>query len=106
MSNPSKQKGTGGETELLRLLEAETGRKFRRTAASSRWDLETADGESVPAGPINILATRPDKGQWLLSMTLFDWTLDFTRAEIRVEVKRYVRFSLHTIYEMKFGGKR
>lgn len=105
MSNPPKQKGTRGETELLGLLESLTGRVFRRTVPTSKWDVETADDRG-PTNIVRILATRPDHGKWLLSMPAADWALaDPTSptVSIRVEVKRYRRFALHTIWESKFG---
>jgi hypothetical protein len=101
MANPPKRKGTGGETELRRLLEALFDRPFRRTAPGSAWDLE-AEGH-VTDPPICVLATRPDNGRWLVSMTPEGWLGDPFAAEIRVEVKRYARFAHHMIYESKFG---
>lgn len=118
MSNPSKQKGTGGETELLRLLQAgDYGIAFRglvRAPASSEVDLlQPAENENEPT--FNALATRPDRGEWLVTMRL----RDFERAVmsdlmagggdlpgLAIEVKRYARFSLHAIFEKKFGRRR
>jgi hypothetical protein len=113
MANPPRKKGTGGETELLQLLQDATyGFAFRnlvRTPASSRVDL-AAPGE---AGPINALATRPDRGQWLVTVDLDTfkqlvyWSEPAHREyAINIEVKRYSRFSLHTIFESKFGRKK
>ena len=106
MTNKPKAKGTGGETELRRALE-EQGIDVRRTPAATVWDLER-DG-ALP--PVEILATRPDRGQWLVTMNLWDFARIFRRKfpenilALRVEVKRYKRFSLHTLFEGKFGSK-
>lgn len=103
MANPSKRKGTGGETELRLILEALFDRPFRRTAPGTLWDLESPGSVTDPL--VCVLATRPDSGRWLVSMTPYDWQRDPFAAEIRVEVKRYARFSLHAIYESKFGRR-
>jgi hypothetical protein len=106
MSNPSKQKGTGGETELrLELLGVLP--RLRRTAASSVWDLEQTGGGGAVFIPL--LATRPDRGEWLISMTLdtFRELLgdqgETDAIEVAIESKRYKRFAHHTIYEETFG---
>lgn len=108
MANPSKAKGTGGETELKGLLRAD-GIEVRRTPASSIVDLE-ADGTDSFSGRFEVLATRPDHGRWLVTMTLDDFTTLWSYAEphqgLAVEVKRYKKFSLHSIYEKKFGRKK
>lgn len=105
MSNPPRKKGTGGETELLGLLR-EDAPTLARTPASSVVDLQRLGPE-----PINVLATRPDKGQWLLTVSLDDFRrmLRGTTPQnvgLNIEVKRYKAFSLHTIWTSKFGGKR
>lgn len=107
MANPPKKKGTGGETELLRLLENHHP-GITRTQPGELYDLR-APGE-LP--PFQILATRPDRGQWLITMSLDDY-LSLTpanthgyRRQVHIEVKRYARFSLHTIFEKKFGKSR
>lgn len=114
MANPPKKKGTGGETELMRLLNTRTNpRTFVRTAPTMSFDLCSPGG--WPA-PVEVLATRPDKGQWLVTLRLEDFAsllniADLfdprpeSRYEIHVEVKRYKRFSLHSIYEGKFGKR-
>jgi len=115
MSNPSKAKGTGGETELLRLLDDE-GLKFVRMPASADYDLTNATPNRLELEPLEVLATRPDRGQWLVTMRAKDFAalLGFTEDmsypvpgpwETHIEVKRYARFSLHTIFENKFGRK-
>lgn len=111
MSNPSKQKGTGGETELLRLL-ADRGLTFVRTPASSPHDLTNALPGRLELQPLEVLATRPDRGGWLVTLRLDDFATllrghagdwDGAPWETHVEVKRYARFSLHSIFEGKFG---
>jgi hypothetical protein len=108
MSNPSKQKGTGGETELLRLLDYPG---LVRTPPTTLWDLELPGNDQF-----NVLATRPDHGQWLMTMdlntfkTLFGFYLSDRQTSryepgLRIEVKRYSRFALHAIWNKKFGRK-
>jgi hypothetical protein len=111
VSNPPKQKGTGGETELLRLLEQRFPlRRWRKCENGHPWDIETVDEypDGVGTGNvIRILATRPDRGQWLLSMPLIAYAMgDADVDPIQVEVKRHARFAHHSIFESKFGGKR
>ena len=111
MSNPPKQKGTGGETELLRLLEQHMpNRRWRKCENGHPWDIETVDvydDDGLSGFVVRILATRPDRGQWLLSIPLITWAACDLRVDpIQVEVKRHARFAHHTIFEQKFGGKR
>lgn len=103
MANPSKQKGTGGETELLRLLDAH-GRRVERTAPTLPYDLRVLG--SLPS--FDVLATRPDRGSWLMTMRLEDFALLLlaSNREAHIEVKRYARFALHSIFEKKFGRKQ
>lgn len=110
MANPSKQKGTGGETELLRIL---AGYKltFVRTPASSPYDLTNAAPHRFELHPLDLLATRPDRGEWLVTMRVDDFA-DLLKGhalggdpwETHIEVKRYKKFSLHTIFKGKFGA--
>lgn len=111
MANPSKQKGTGGETELVRLFETQ-GFVFVRTPPTTNFDLRHGGGGLV--GGLNVLATRPDHGQWLVTLRQEDFA-DLLRVSeawyemtcpVNVEVKRYKRFALHGTWESKFGGKR
>lgn len=119
MANAPKKKGTAGETELLKLL-AEYGLKFVRMPASADYDLTNATPHRLEPDPLEVLATRPDRGQWLMTMRLDDFAhlLYETGSsgpvvypwenpwETHIEVKRYSRFALHTIFEHEFGGKR
>lgn len=110
MSTPSKKKGTGGETELLRFLNLYNGFKLVRNPASSITDLsQTGDKGRY----LRLLATRPDRGRWLVTMDAVDFaelvawvsSLTSSRFMMDIEVKRYKKFSLHTIFEKKFGRR-
>lgn len=98
MANPPKKKGTAGESELLRFL----GGRFHRTAPTLPFDLR----RTGPAPVVNALATRPDRGQWLITIDLptFMRLTNENENEVRIEVKRYKKFSLHTIWNKKFGS--
>lgn len=105
MANPPRKKGTGGETELLGILR-EDAPTLARTAASSVIDLQRLGPD-----PINVLATRPDNGQWLMTTNLDDFRRLLSgkvvlEVGLNIEVKRYKKFSLHTIFEGKFGRKK
>jgi hypothetical protein len=112
MANPPKAKGTAGETELLHEL-APYMPGLVRTPPATLWDLEQKG--ALPS-VTELLATRPDRGQWLVTMTLDEFkalwlvvtdAVDQSRLpEVRIEVKRYARFALHSIFEKKFGRKR
>lgn len=107
MANPPKKKGTAGETELLRLL-AGYGITVQRRAASARHDLFR---EGLGA-PVEVLATRPDRGEWLLSIRLDDFAELIREADdtwappLHIEVKRFKSFAHHRIFTSKFGRKR
>jgi len=109
MANAPKKKGTGGETELLRLL-ADEELVFVRTPPTSTYDLTNASPNRLELEPLEVLATRPDRGQWLVTIRV-DQLAELLRQaghahgiwETHIEVKRYARFSLHTIFEGKFG---
>jgi len=101
VSNPSKAKGTAGETELLRAFEL-AGFPAMRTAPSQTHDI-TLVGDHTD--PLDVLATRPDRGEWLLTVRLEDFVnlyRDSTR-QAHVEVKRHARFAHHAIFTSKFG---
>jgi hypothetical protein len=103
MANPPRQKGTKFETEVCRAFGYST---LKRTAASTKWDLE-----EVGPSPIEILATRPDRGRTLVSLRLEDFAalydayclLQSARPGLRIECKRYARFEHHRIFTEKFG---
>lgn len=110
MANPPRAKGTSGERELLRLLQ-EYIPGLVRTPASSVVDLRRPfQQEGGIEVALEVLATRPDKGQWLLTMNVEDFLHLWEHAEIPdrldIEVKRYARFSLHSIFEGKFGRRK
>jgi hypothetical protein len=108
MANPPRKKGTGGEVEVIKLL-AKEGLTFRRMPAGSTYDLtNTSDPRLLEIHPLEVLATRPDRGEWLFTLRLKDFAVlldDYGDWETHVEVKRYSRFSLHNIFTKKFGGK-
>lgn len=102
-SSRSKQKGTAGEKEVRDVLTELTGRKVRRMPASARWDLELPGDD----GTLDVLATRPDFGQWLVSMDIRDFARLLSTGElptVHIEVKRHKKFAHHSIFKEKFGG--
>lgn len=105
MSNPSKKKGTSGETGLLRLLNA-FGFRFVRTAPTLNYDLVQFSKSSSPRS-FDVLATRPDRGRWLFTIDA-DAFIELLDEDdlIRIEVKRFARFAHHAIYEEKFGRSK
>ncbi len=112
MANPSKQKGTGGETELVAAFRA-AGLTANRTPPTTNYDVRV--GKAGPDGGLDALATRPDYGQWLVTVRLADF-IDLVKVAegfygidelpVNVEVKRYARFALHAIWQKKFGKKQ
>lgn len=111
MANPSKKKGTGGETELLRKVNEAWRKVFgrdllRRNPPSTITDLGPVNPGLTKHRKIGVLATRPDKGRWLITLDLNDFLDVFCNAGydpwLEVEVKRYKRFSLHSTFEQKF----
>ena len=54
------------------------------------------------------LATRPDRGRWLITIPIEDYLTLLGPSEYGadVEVKRYARFAIHAIYEDTFGRAR
>ena len=109
MANPPKAKGTKAESELRCLFEDYFSFPvLRRTSPGMAWDLESiGDGH---LRPINVLATRPDRGQWLMTISLTDFLSMFdasgflSAAPLRIESKRYKSFAHHRIYTEKFGS--
>lgn len=108
MANPPRQKGTGAETELVQVF-ADEGLVFVRTSATSGYDLTNANPHRREIDPLEALATRPDRGQWLITLRVKDFARLLSLTDIsggpqetHVEVKRYKRFSLHSIFEGKF----
>lgn len=102
MSNPPKKKGTSAETELKARFEAAGFVDAARTSPGLPFDVNVPG--RLPR-QVGALATRPDRGRWLVTITLDDF-LDLLRYRgygARVESKRYARFALHSIFEKKFG---
>jgi Holliday junction resolvase len=101
----SKQKGTKGEGELVKVFR-DAGFEVRRTSPGVNHDIEaTTKGAPKWSEAIQALATRPDRGQWLVSIKLTDFVelLAIAQGDCDMEVKRHKRFAHHTIYEQKFG---
>lgn len=101
MANPSKKKGTQGENEVVQIFRAVGFRHVKRTSPGVNYDVDV-----IGDHPVQVLATRPDRGRWLATLPLDDLAALMASSDIggQVEVKRYAKFSLHTIYEKKFGG--
>jgi len=103
MANPSKKKGTAEETAVVRAWQDAVGAQFvRRTSPGTNYDV-LVDGNSV-CEPIEALVTRPDRGQRLYTLREADFIslVAGSPRPVHIEVKRYARFALHTIFEKKF----
>ena len=102
MANPPKQKGTGGEREVVRKAE-DYGLEATRTSAGARHDI---DIRGSLGRSLDVLATRPDNGTWLATIRLSDLfhLLSEHGDSARIEVKRYKKFAHHSIFEDKFGA--
>src|SRR5512132_1468888 len=99
MSNRAKKKGTGFEREVMEALEG-VGFKPYRTSPGSPWDIVVPGQE-----PFEVLATRPDRGEALVTLPLKDFIellREYNRHGddygARIECKRFARFAHHTIY--------
>ncbi len=103
MANPPKQKGTAGETEFVRVLQAH-GIKADRVKNGQSYDV-FAEGKP---GSIQALATRPDRGRWLVSVPADEFCelLRLSGRSSTIEVKRWRKFVHHTIWQGKFGKVR
>lgn len=101
MANPPKAKGTGGEREVLTKAISAYGLDATRTPASATYDIAV---RGSTGRTIQVLATRPDHGRWLATIPLDDLfhMLQEHGDNARIEVKRYRRFALHTIWDRKF----
>jgi Holliday junction resolvase len=97
MANPTKQKGTGGEREFKRLLES-YGLDVDRMPASAKFDLRV---NGSTGRRILCLATRPDRGKWLVTLTGDDFAHLLAEHGDRafVEVKRWAAFPHHTLWQ-------
>ena len=110
MSNPSRQKGTSEETRIVRAWNQYWGRDVaRRNPASATFDI-TVEGNVPIHPPLEVLATRADRGQCLYTLRELDFMHLFANYEfaehtpVHIEAKRYKRFSLHSIFREKFGS--
>lgn len=105
VANPPKKKGTGGENEVVAIL-VSAGLAARRTSPGMNYDVYVPG--SNEDDPFEVLATRPDRGRWLATLPMDDLaelvrfynSVDLAGSHpVHIEVKRYRRFSLHTIFE-------
>lgn len=104
MANPPRKKGTAAEGEVVNRARG-AGLTAVRTPAGSTYDVQV---QGSTGRTVNVLATRPDRGYWLVTITLDDLIhmLSQHGDAAHIEVKRYARFSLHSIFDKKFGGKK
>ena len=102
MSNPSKQKGTKFETEVVNMGEGDYGLDIYRMPASARYDIAV---RGSTGRIIETLVTRPDYGQALATMRLRDFfhLLQEHGDHAHIECKRLAKVSLHSIFEDKFS---
>ena len=106
MANPSRQKGTGGEGEVCARLEVIYGPEgVRRNPAASKTDIRVVGLGPSDGRGVSVLYTRPDRGEWLVTLRASDFEdlLWGGSPSLNVEVKRYKAFSIHSIFEEKFG---
>lgn len=108
MANPPRQKGTAGETELLRILQPWLPR-IVRNPSSSIADLTSPALDTGSFEAFGALATRPDRGRWLIAVEadVFGWLASNVMDDcpIDIEVKRHAKFAHHSIWESKFGRR-
>lgn len=95
--NRPRAKGTGGEREVKRFLEDGYGLIVDRMPPSSPFDLRV---HGSTGRTIKVLATRPDRGLWLATITLGDLghLLEVHGDRAEVEVKRRRAFPQHTLW--------
>jgi hypothetical protein len=109
VTNPSRKKGTSGEGEVVDLWNDYFGCPIaRRNPASAKFDITVSEKPALHP-PIEVLATRPDRGEWLVTLRHSDFMEVFGDSEfyrttpVHIEVKRYSRFAHHEIFRKKFG---
>ena len=97
-----KDKGTRFETWTERYLQ-ERGLDAKREDAGAKWDI-TVRGST--GRTIEALATRPDYGFPLVSITLADFAhlLQEHGDSAHIECKRLAKVAIHSIYIDKFGA--
>ena len=100
MSNPPRKKGTGFESFIVKEAEG-YGLEATRTSAGARYDVDIRGGTGRS---IEGLATRPDRGQPLVTIRLADFfhLLASHGDGAHIEAKRYKAFRHHAIFESKF----
>ena len=109
-----RQKGTTEETAIVNDWNGymcDPRHVARRMPAASRYDVHV-DGSYPGAYVIDILSTRQDRGERLVTMRFKDLMALYGTASrdiapsLHIESKRYARFALHGIFFSKFGKKK
>ena len=116
MANPPKKKGTTEESAFVKDWNTYFGgyiHKARRMPASSVYDIEVDGFEYGDRPAIDVLATRADRGERLVTLRFTDflnlyggYDHEIEPPVLHVEVKRYARFATNTIFEKKFGKRK
>jgi hypothetical protein len=101
-----KDKGTAEETAIVNDWNFHfEGEIARRMPAGALYDV-FVDGQP---GGIDVLATRADRGERLVTLRHSDfmrlWERAYRRPCLYIESKRYAKFALHTIFFSKFGKR-
>jgi hypothetical protein len=117
VANPSKQKGTKFETQIVNDLNTTFGSQVvggvfaKRTPASSRYDIENVRPTNPGYPATDILVAKADYGPRLVTMQWHDFTMLWGVAmgesydgPLHIEAKRLAKIALHSIFEEKFGG--
>ena len=98
--NKPRRKGTDGETQLMRLLNAYGFEFYRREAGAQRDLRQKGEGKAI-----DVLAIRPDRGPWLLTLDVETFAALLSEAEetfgkitVDIEVKRRAVSVLHSIW--------
>ena len=100
MANPSKQKGTKFETDIVNRGK-DYGLDIRRMPASARYDIFVRSGTGRT---IEALVTRPDYGKALATIRLDDlFHLLVAHGDgAHIEAKRLAKVAIHSIFDDKF----
>jgi hypothetical protein len=115
MANPPRQKGTTEETAIVNewnnyFAAFEVEHVARRMPAGARYDIEVDGFEWGDRSPIEVLSTRSDRGERLVTLRFADFMdlygIGKEPPVLHIEAKRYARTAIGTIFEKKFGRKR
>ena len=105
MANPPKRKGTGYETEVARAFEA-AGFEVHRTEPGLNFDIRVLGRGPQRVRSMPMLATRPDRGETLVSLRLPDLLTLLGPAGYGAHVeckRRGGSLWHHSIFAQKFG---